>query len=243
MPLSLTTRMPNGVTNAAPWQTMSDAGMQDPTWGYEDADDFHRLVTTDYTTTVVGTGAQTQVAFDGGATLLSTSSGIADAVYVQRPVASHKLNAGKDTFFKFRGVLSDVTASVFHCGLLATSTTPLAAADGVYLVKATGQTALSLVSKIGGVSTTVALPATALLVAGTAFELGIHVYPNGDVTAYFNPTTGSNPVTANASRGYVAKLITPGVTQVLLNPSYGLLNSAAAIKTLTVDYFVATSQR
>lgn len=241
MPLSLTTRTPNGLTNAAPWQTMADAGIPDPTWAYVDADDFASFAAGDYTATAVGTSAITQTAADGGAILLSTSAGIADALYVQRVVASHKLTAGKDTFFKFRGTLSDATASVFHCGLIATSATPLAAADGVYIVKATAQAALSLVSKIGGVSTTVAFPATELLVAATAFELGIHIDSAGNVEAFFNPTTGSNP--RNGTTGAVARLTAPGVTQVLLNPSFGLLNSAAAIKTLTVDYFAAVTQR
>lgn len=248
MTQSLTTRSPGGATNAAPWQTLAQSGMEDPTWAHQDVDDFNNFAAGDYTATAVGTGAITQTPFDGGAILLSTSAGIADAVYAQRVVASHKLNAGKDAFFKFRGALSDVSASVFHCGLVATSATPMAAADGVYLLKATGQAALSLVSRVGGVSTTVALPTTALLVNATPFELGIHVDAQGNVEAFFNPTTGNNPISASAaaagqSRGPVARLAAPGVTQVLLNPSFGLLNSAAAIKTLTVDYFVAAVSR
>jgi hypothetical protein len=236
---SLTTRTPNGLTNAAPGQTMADAGMLDPTWYYDDTDDFMCYAAGFYTATVVGTGAITQTALDGGAVLLSTSAGAADAVYAQRVVASHKLIAGKDTFFKFRGILSDVLADVFYCGLLSTSATPLSAPDGVYLLKATGQAALSLVSKIGGVTTTVALPASNLLVNAVAFELGIHIKPNGDIAAYFNPSTGQS----TTARGPVARLFQPALTQVLLSPSFGLLNSAAAIKTLTVDYFVAASQR
>jgi hypothetical protein len=248
MTQSLTTRSPGGATNAAAWQTMAQSGCEDPTWMHQDFDDFDTFAAGDYTATAVGTSAITQTPFDGGAILLSTSAGIADALYVQRIVASHKLTAGKDAFFKFRGQLSDVTASVFHCGLIATSATPLAAADGVYIVKATAQAALSLVSKVGGVSTTVAFPATALLVAATPFELGIHVDAQGNVEAFFNPTTGNNPISASAaaagqSRGYVARLAAPGVTQALLNPSFGLLNSAAAIKTLTADFFVAGVSR
>lgn len=248
MTQSLTTRTPNGATNAAPWQTLAMAGQEDPTWAHQDCDDFDQRVTTNYTTSVVGTSATTLIPFDGGAVLLSTSAGIADAIYEQRVSAGHKLNAGKDAFFKFRGVLSDVVASVFHCGLIASAAAPLAAADGLYIVKATGQAGLSLVSKVGGVSTTVAFPATALLVNAVPFELGIHVDAQGNVEAFFNPTTGSNPISASAAaagqaRGYVARLIAPGVTQVLLTPSWGLLNAAAAIKTLTVDYFQASVNR
>jgi hypothetical protein len=218
---------------------MADAGMLDPTWYYDDTDDFMCYSAGFYTTTVVGTGTIAQAALDGGAVLLSTSAGATDAVYVQRVVASHKLTAGKDTFFKFRGILSDVLADAFYCGLIAASATPLSATDGVYLSKASGQATLSLVSKIGGVTTTVALPASNLLVNAVAFELGIQIKANGDIVAFFNPSTGQS----TTSRGPVARMTQPALTQVLLSPSFGLLNSAAAIKTLTVDYFVAASQR
>src|ERR1035437_10026068 len=211
MTQSLTTRSPNGANNCAPWQTLAMAGQEDPSWAHQDFDDFDQRVTTNYTTTVVGTSSVALAAFDGGAVVLSTSAGIADAIYEQRVAASHKLNAGKDAFFKFRGQLSDVTASVFHCGLIATSATPLAAADGLYIVKATAQAGLSLVSKVGGVSTTVAFPAACVLVAATPFELGIHVDAQGKVDTHINPTTGRNPntsaqVVAGATRGPVARL-------------------------------------
>lgn len=245
MSQSLTTRSPSGATNAAAHQTMGNSGMEDPTWAHQDMNDFDTYAAGDWTVTAVGTGAVTQTSVDGGAILLSTSAGIADALYLQRPVAGFKLTAGKEAFFKFRGILSDATASVFHCGLIATSATPLAAADGVYIVKATGQTGLALVSKIGGVATSVAFPASLVLANATAFELGIHVDAQGNVEAFFNPTTGLNPIAAQAgaARGYVARLAAPSLTQVLLNPSFGLLNAAAAIKTLTVDYFVAAVNR
>ncbi len=247
MPQSLTSRTPNGLTNAAPHQTMGDAGVLDPSWAHSDFDDFDRYAAGDWTVSVTGTGGVTQTPVDGGAILLSTSAGIADLVYMQRAVASNKLTAGKDVFFKFSGILSDVTASVFHCGLIATSATPLAANDGVYITKATGQAGLSLVSKIGGVATTVAFPSSEVLINATKFELGIHIDSQGNVFAYFNPTTGANQPAifsaGGASRGPVAKIASPSLTQVLLNPSFGLLNSAAAIKTLTVDYFAAVTHR
>jgi hypothetical protein len=241
--LPLTTRTPNGLTNAAPWQTMADAGIPDPTWAHLDVEDFNSYAAGNWSLTAVGTSAVSLPAAEGGQALLSTSNGIADALYVQRAVASFKLTAGKDTFFKFKGKLSDVSASVFHCGLIITAAAPLAAADGVYVVKATGQAGLSLVSKVGGVATTVAFPASCLLVNATDFEIGIHIDPAGNVFGYFNPTTGSNPRAAGSINGPCCKLAAPGVTQVLLNPSFGLLNSAAAIKTLSADYFVAATAR
>lgn len=240
---SLTTRSPDGSTNAAPWQTMSESGMEDPTWAHQDYNDFDTYAAGDWSITAVGTSAVTQTAFDGGAILLSTSAGGTDALYLQRAVASHKLTAGKDAFFKFRGQLSDATACAFHAGFAIISATPAAAADRLLITKAAGATTLSLTSTVGGVSTTVALPTSIVLANATPFEIGIHVDRQGNVEAFFNPTTGSNPIAATNYRGPVAKLTVPGVTQALLSPSFGLLNAAAAIKTLTVDYFVAAVSR
>lgn len=239
------TRMPKGVTNAAPWQTLAHFGAPDPTWVYKNFDEFNRYAAADWTVTVTGTGTVAATAFAGGAIALTNSAGIADAIYMQHPVATHQLIAGKDHFFKFRGQLSDVTNCVMQVGLIATSTTPLTAADGIYFLKATGQANLTLVSVIGGVSTSVALPSSEALVNATPFELGFHVTPQGDIEAFFNPTTGDNPInSANGdARGYVAKLIQPGITQALLNLSMGILNSTAAARSLTADYILGASNR
>lgn len=248
---NLSTRNPNGVNNCAPWQTMANAGHNDPTWSHQYSNDFDTYAPGDWGVTVIGTGTQALIPYDGGAILLSNSAGIADASYLQPAVASFQLLATKEVFFKFNGVLSDVLNGVFFAGLIAKSATPLAAADGLYILKPTGAAALQLVSVIGGVTTVVAFPAASIPVAGIAFEVGIHVDFQGNVEAFFNPTTGFNPITpANAAagqaRGRVASAAfpsAPALTQVLLAPSFGLLNSTAAVRTLTVDYVVAARNR
>ena len=61
-----TTRMPNGATNAAPWQTMAAAGLLDPTWAHLYSNDFDTYAAGDWTATVVGSGTQALQAADGG---------------------------------------------------------------------------------------------------------------------------------------------------------------------------------
>ena len=242
---SLTTRMPQGLTNADATETFGCAGIPDPTWAYLDSDDFSNYITTNYTTTLVGTGTVAETDYDGGAILLTTTTGATDAVYLQRRAAQVKPLAGKDVFFKFAGQLSDVTNSQFFCGLITTSTTPLSAADGLFIKKAAGAATLSLVSVIGGVTTTTAFPTVEVLVAATRFELGFHVDSQGNVEAFFNPGTGSvvqNPAAGDA-RGRVVAVYAPSLTQVLLCPSFGILNGAAAAKTLTADYIVTARNR
>ena len=243
----LTSRSPNGVTNAAPWQTFGSSGVPDPTWAQMDVDDFNAFVAATWTTTLVGTGAVAAAAGKGGLATFATTAGATDATYNQRPVASFVATLGKRTFFKFAGSLSEIGSDVFYAGLIATSTTPLAAADGIYLTKVAGAALLSLVHKIGGVTTTVALPTSIVLTAATAFELGIYISDLGSIHAFFNPTTGINPIAAasGASRGYVAVIpvSAAGVTQVALAPSFGLVNASAVARTLTVDYVVAATER
>lgn len=247
---SLTTRMPNGLTNAAPWQTMGAAGTSDPTWSHLYSNDFDTYAAGDWTVTSVGAGTQALTDFDGGALLVSNTAGATDANYMQLVHGTFKLLPGKAMFFKFAGQLSDIANDTFFAGLAQKgATTAASITDGVYISKNTSTTgALTLNSKIGGVLTSVALPVSESLVAATNFELGIAVDYLGNVAAFFNPTTGSNPISASAgatgqARGRVASLLAPGLTQVLLSPSFGLLNASAAARTLTVDYITVSRER
>lgn len=242
-----TTRMPHGVTNAAPWQTMAAAGIEDPTWSQLYAEDFVVYRTADFTTTVAGSGSAAATPFDGGAVLLTTSTGATDAVYQQLVAASFKYNAGRDLFFKFAGQLSDSTNCDFYAGLLNNTNTPLSATDGVWIKKASGSQALSLVVSTGGTQTTAAFPSGNTVADGVYFELGIHVDYLGNVEAFFNPTTGDNQPPSTANRGRDVAIfntaLSAALPTTLLNPSWGLRNGAAAAKTLTVDYVVAVRDR
>jgi len=251
-PQSLTTAMPNGLTNAASYQTMAQAGIPDPSWAHVYHNDFDTFLASDWTITKTGTGTTALTAGDGGLLLLTNTTGASDAIYMQLVAAGFKLVAGKDVFFKFVGTLSAVVNDVFYCGLINTTTTPATPADGVYIIKPTGAAALQLVTMVGSVATTVNFPATAIPVAGTQFEVGFHIDYLGNVEAFFNPTTGADwqqldPLSSSAgamtTRGRVAASIAPSLTTANLNVSFGLLNSTGVANTLTVDYVTAVRQR
>ena len=250
------TRTPTGTTNAAPWQTMANCGTQDPTWVHEYFNDFNTYLPSDWVVTLTGTGTSAVTAFDGGALLSTTTAGATDANFYQIAAAGFKIGSTvtppKETFFKYSGVLSDVINSTFYAGLLSQTTTPLAATDGLYIYKATGSAALTLVSKIGGVTASYPFPAACIPVNGVQFEIGFHVDPLGNIEAFWNPTTGDNPVGyaqayAGQPVGSVVKALQTGaaslVTTALLTPSFGIQNGAAAAKTLTTDYIVAERHR
>ena len=254
-PQSLTTAMPNGLTNAAAYQTMAQAGIPDPSWAHVYHNDFDTYLASDWTVSKTGTGTVALAAVDGGQLLSTTTAGAVDAIYNQLTTASFKLVPGKDAFFKFAGILADVTTEAFYAGLIATSATPLAAADGVWIYKAAGAATLSLSCVVGGVTTSFAFPVTALLVAAVQFEVGFHIDYLGNVEAFLNPGTGADwqqltPTSTNPTllgRGRLVfapnSSITGGLTQVLLNPSFGIVNAAASAHTLGCDYITVARNR
>lgn len=248
---SLTTRMPNGATNAAAWQTFGDAGIGDPSWCHVYHNDFDVFNTNDWTTTKTGTGTVALTDADGGALLLTNTTGAADAIYMQIVNATFKTAVtGKRTFFKFAGQLSDIANSTFFAGLAQKGATTIASiTDGIFISKDTSTTgALTLHVRKSSADVSIALPTTQALVAATAFELGIEVDSAGNVLAFFNPTTGANPISASASasgqaRGYVASLPVPALPTALLSPSFGLLNASAAARSLQIDYLTVARER
>lgn len=242
---SLTTQFPSGINNCAPWQTMSESGVPDPSFSQLYHEDFTRYAAGDFTQTLVGAGtaALTAAQGPGGILLLTTTAGAADTVYEQSVAACFQFTQAKHAFFKARLSLSDATLCDAYAGLIATSATPLAANDGLFFFKASGGTTWVLRSIVGGVTTDTPLPANCVAANATFLEVGFHVDATGGVEVFFNPTTGVNTVNPAAGRGRVAYFNSAAVTQALLAPSFGLRNGAAAAKTLALDYLTVSSER
>ncbi len=240
---SQTTAFPNGVSNCDPWQAMSQSGVPDPSFSQLYHNEFNTYTAADWTVSNVGvTPTNALVAEVGGVLLNTTTAGATDSTYLQLTTAGFQLIVGTHHFFKCRLKLSDATNSAAYAGLIMTSATPLSANDGLFFYKATGQKAWILRSIVGGVATDLALPAIAVAANATYQELSFHVDPQGNVEAFFNPTTGAfTQVAVGGTRGRVASF-NPTVTQALLAPSFGILNGAAAAKTLSVDYITVSSE-
>lgn len=246
MRISKTTNMPNGLTNAAPWQTMGMAGVPDPTWAQIYHNDFNVFIATDLTASLTGIGTIVLTATDGGAVVITTGAGATDANSYQVPVAGFKLTPGKKAFFKASMTLDSVTLSTVFAGLIITSATPNSAANGLFIRKAAGSSLLYLVHRVGSVETATAFPAAAIPVAATQFEVGFAVDELGTVTGFFNPTTGGDALLTNPSgfvRGPVVQMTGVTLTTALLAPTYGQINSSAVARATTLDYLVAVRER
>lgn len=247
----LTTRMPKGVTNAAPWQTMALAGLLDPTWAHTYANDFDQYVAGDWTLSGTGTPAAALAAGDGGILNLSTTAGASDSAFlIKNPVAFNPSTATKQTFFKFAGTVSR-TDGAFYCGLTSTAVSEASIVNGIVLYKAAAGTTFILDVIAASVHTSVALPTACNIAAATYIELGIAIDAVGNVMAFWNPTTGNNPVTttptftnpATMGRGAVALLSAPTLPAVALSPIVGYTNGSANATTVGVDYLVASVER
>ena len=244
---SRTTRMPLGLTNAAPWQTFGAAGFPDPSFAQVFHTDFDTYTSAAWTATVVGTGTQALADADGGQLLVSNTAGATDATYLKLANATFKVTPGKFLLYKFIGTLSDIANCTSYYGLVQKSaTTKASITDGIFLSNDAANTGtLTLNVVVGSAAVTAALPSTASLTAGTPFELGIVVDALGNVGAYFNPGTGraaiSTPVAG--TRGPAAVLYAPALPTALLTPSFGLLNASATTRTLSVDCLTVARER
>lgn len=245
----LTTRMPQGVTNAAPWQTMGLSGVPDPTWSHLYRNDFDQYVAADWSLTGTGTPTAALSAGNGGIITLSTTAGANDSVVFQKTPAAFAVVANKQMFFKFAGTLSSV-AGAFFCGIADIGEgAEGATVDGILINKAAGVSTLTLDIFVASAKTSFAFPATCTLAAATAFELGFAIDPIGNVLAFYNPTTGNNQINASVvassgqSRGAVAVAAAPSLPTTNMAPVCSYVNASAAAQTIKADYFVVSNER
>src|SRR5688572_22911806 len=134
----MTTRYPNGITNAALNSALQNMGQMDPTKFHTQFDDFDTYLAADWVVTEVGTATQALAAGDGGLLLLTNSAAAPDSTFQQNLVANFLMEEGKQAFFKARFKVSDATQSIVQMGLFIADTTPLDATDGIFFMKDDG---------------------------------------------------------------------------------------------------------
>lgn len=250
--LSRVTRMPYGVTNAAPRQTMANYGAPDPVWGaYVDLDyiqngDLTALTASGTATSALAAGIGGLAAITSGATAAVPGAFATNQAVFQVPQTT---NAQGRMFFKWAGFIDSLVGTLQVGFITAQGASP----QGIYIQSTVTTGALSLIVKNASGTTTVPFPSNLALVAGTLVELGIEVDIYGNVFGYFNPTTGECPQNTNGtlSNGPVAAayIQIQGALTGLFLPLGAMFASQAVIPTtavarvMTVDYFVAAQVR
>lgn len=268
--ISPTTRMPKGVTNAAPWQTLGNAGFLDPSWAHVFFDDFDPYVAATYTVGGTG-GAVAAAAGRGGIISATTPATNADAVTIQRATATFSTQntttvfgnrSTAQIFFKIALWNTVVAASgTIITGIVDSITAP----NNGYAIErsSTGVWTLAVFSGSATALATATFPAVtetlyqASQTTGQPFELGIYVNEVGDIGGFVNPTTGSiggsgnTPntfITGTSGRGPLAVIpqtaYTPiAVQTTYLAPGFSYTNTAAQAGGIDIDYILAAQDR
>lgn len=239
---SISTQFPGGFTNAAPFQTMSEAGTPDPSWSQLFHHEFNTFGATDFTQS--GTGAPAYAlqtaSGPGGIIGLTTSTNVLDSANLVQPVPSFQMTPNKHQFFKARFALSAGANSTVYVGLVKTAAL---ANDGLFFYKAAGGTWV-LRSMVGNAVTDIPLPAACVAVDGAFCEVGFHVDVQGNVEIFWNPTTGANMPAAGGFRGRVASLPNASLTQALLGVGAGIqTNSPGSAVSMFVDFLTMSAER
>lgn len=255
--LSRTTRMPYGVTNAAPRQTMGNSGVPDPTWArmialeYINNNDILALTQNGGATVALAAGVGGQATVTTGATAGGLGASSTNQAAFQIPTVANNLGR---LFFKWQGSVDSLLATL-QVGFVASAA---AAPQGIFIQSTVTTGALSLIVRNGSGTTTVPFPTGQALAAATIVELGIEVDTTGNVFAFFNPTTGPVPQTGTVpatpigtqANGPVAAAFNQlnGALTGLFLPTAALFASQGAIPTtavarvLTTNFFVAAQE-
>lgn len=183
-----------------------------------------------YVTTVVGTGAATYPTAIGGILQLTTSAGATDSVAWQHSSADMAYSPTQQGWFHTLLTPSDATAAEYIIGMLNSTTTPGSATDGIYFHKPSGATAIDLVFKNASVVTTIANIGN--MANATAIKLSLYYDGRGTLNYYIN----------NNKVGFTTNTAAFPLPTVALTSSFYILNAAAAVKNVQVDYYLAATE-
>lgn len=254
--LSRTTRMPYGVTNASPRQTLSNAGFLDPTFAALIALDYINANDLTALPNLAGSALMAQAAGIGGQAS-QTSGAVANTISAASTPAVFQIN-GKRIFMKWSGQVDSLLGTLFVGFFVSASLT----SHGVFITSSTAGALTLNVIGAGGTQT-FPFPAACVLAAATPIELGIEIDEQSNVFAYWNPTTGAinnqdtvgavtfgttgngnpnGPVVSayNQLNGQLQGLTLP---TDLLEAGFGVDPTTAAARLLTTDFFVAAQHR
>lgn len=228
----MTTRFPNGVTNANPAGPLGNMGQLDFSKFHTFMDDFDRYTAANWTVTAVGAGTSALTAGDGGLLLLTNAAADDNSVFLQNSVATFLMEAGKKAFFKARFKVSDATQSDLQIGLIITDTTPLDATDGIYFMKDDGDAQLDIYVRKDATTGSTSATNVATVVSDTFMTVGFEYDGKTECKFFVNDVQVS---TLSASSTYLP--------DAALAVSFGVQNGEAVAKTMTVDYILAAKER
>jgi hypothetical protein len=193
--MTVPTRFPEGLSNAAPWQLFSEMGVTNPFYYHSFFDDFdvYPLAGTITGWEVFGTGTRAFISADGGVVELTTAATTGSYNYIQRQTSTFQPIAGKKLYFVTRVSLTDIIDSQLFVGIVPVGDTPSGSVpNGIWITKALGSTQLSLVVVNNSVITTNPFPALAYTSTNNVFfDVGFSIVPDN--------ITGNNVISGSVA--------------------------------------------
>jgi hypothetical protein len=252
-------RTPSGGTTDQVFQPLADCGNGNPAFYHQYFDEFDQAFSFTSGNTyniTLNSGTLAQTPGVGGLALFTTSAVSGTGIVeIQLVTASFTVNiAPKKLFFEtaITTVSAPATTSIIAGLITNPNTTPFTAvADGVYF-KWVGGTGLTINSAVGGVVTSVTIPAAAYTFAATGQPLGLAFYITrlGDVLAYvdtqlvgFIPQSNIGTTGNPQNAGAVARITGPTLTSINLTPTLAVQTNSAAPKTVTFDFLDVQQER
>ncbi|MDE2022545.1 MAG: hypothetical protein KGI71_06580 [Patescibacteria group bacterium] len=216
----------------------------------EYSNDFFAYVAADWTVTA-STGSTALTAGNGGQIIQTTAATLNDIQHNLKNPACIAFTPGYQTWFAVNLQTNDLTSGVI-AGLQAGGTA-FAPNDGVYFTRASGSANVALNLSKGGVTTTLAAVTT--LPAATAVSLGffydgkstptLYVFSSAglaSLTAYSQPYYQGGVVVKEVGVNASSGVLLTNLPVVNLSPAFGIQAGAAAAKTMTTDYLVASTE-
>jgi hypothetical protein len=232
-------RLPKGLSTAKTAKsTLWDYVAIDPTRRHEFFDDFDKFVAGDWTITKVGTGTVALADLDGGNLLITNTAADNDSIQLQKLGCGFLLAAGKPSWFSCRFKLSDATQSDLIIGLAVTDTTLMGAVagagatDGIFFSKDDGVATIDFQCQKDATTGQTRKASVATLVDDTFINLGWY-YDGIASVYYFVNDVKSGKLSATSAF----------LPDVILTPSFGVMNGEAVAKTMNVDYVFAAKVR
>ena len=231
--MSTPTRLDNGVTNVGRVSPFAAMGMLVPQKFHTWFDDFDKYTAGDWTitTTEGGAGDATEAISnaDGGVLLITNDDADNDADHLQWASETFLMAAGKKAWFAIRVQTSDATQSDIQLGLAITDTTPLDASDGIWFQKDDGDANVDFHVTKNGTATS----STAVTTMADATWIELAWYYNGDdeIEVWADGAKVGTSATTNL----------PDDEELAI--TFGIVNGAAAAKTMSIDWLFVAKER
>ncbi len=245
-------RFPHGVSTQRPNLLLADWPSPCEMDTFDHYNDFSTYAAGDWTVTTT-TGSTALQDGLGGQVIQTTAAASGDVQANQLVHKNFAVVPGYRMWFSINFNLSDSNLTTFIAGMVDTLAT-MAPGNGVYLQKLTGSTTVNLILNQGGTTSTLPIGVVA---SATAYSMGFY-YDGGanpNLYAYssvplatptaFGPDPIFGGVRVNAASSTAASgipLTNLPLAATLLTAGFGIKAGAAAAKTNTVSYFLASQQ-